>query len=132
MNSAGTTISSQVLDSQYMVFAGIIRKFDPKGLERDMIKKWMRGYRKSIMGNISWYASNECIMEVFKYFDGDTRFCDRLIRQIGKGNPYRTINDVFLTHSYSEIKSFLVNEASVKVEKFIDFQKLKVCFSYIF
>ena len=115
------------------------RKFDPKCLKSEMIKKWMYlRYNKSIMSNISWNTSNECVMEVFRYFKDDIRFCERLIRQICKGNVHITIHDVFGSkeqkwwHRYSEIRSFLVNEASVKVQKFVDFEQLNVCFPFVF
>ena len=141
-NVSETTILAEVLRSHYMVFAGIIRKFDPKCSQRDMIKKWMRKsrvFRNIQKYDISFYRSNEIIMEIFKYFCGDIQFCQELMTEICKGNTY-PIHDVFsndstgYTHQrrYSEIRSFLVNEASVKVEKFIDFGKLKVCKLYVF
>ena len=110
------------------------RKFDPKGQKQEMIKDWLHDPKEGvIMSNWGMMIPNGTILQIFRYFKDDGVFINQMLTHMDENKEDSMVSKVFgeeRTMQYGEIRELLIDELQIKVDKMIDFNKLKVC-SYL-
>ena len=120
---AKTSIAAHAKTSHYAVISRIFKHFDPKGQNIALLKRWMYDEKGLMMDYAGHQLKTAVIMEIFKYFADDKKYLMKMMLETDRRKS-TMISKIF--NRGTPIRQFFINEVPVKIEKLVNFQKMRV------